>query len=144
MSYGIIEYNQDGLIKCEICNKYFKRVITHVRQKHFMTEREYKLSYGFDLKKGIISKESKQKSHDAIMRNYQQCISENLNKGAKYRFKKGSKGRTKEQVSAQTKLMLIERAKNSMTEETRKKRGQEVGLSGLGNKARWHIKKQGN
>ena len=136
MAYGIIEYNQDGLPKCEICNKYFKRVITHVRQKHFMTEREYKLSYGFDLKKGIISKESKQKSRDAVIKNYDLCI-ENLSKGAKYRFKKGYAGRTKEQVSAQTKLMLAERAKNSMSLETRKKRGQEVGLSGLGNKKRW-------
>ena len=137
MAYGIVEYNQDGLPKCEICQKYFHRVLRHVCQKHFMTEREYKIMFGFDLKKGITSKESKQKSRDAIMRNYQQCINENLSKGAKYRFKKGSAGRTREQVSAQTKLMLAERAKNSMSPETRKKRGQEVGLSGLGNKKRW-------
>lgn len=137
MSYGIIEYNQNGLPKCEICGQYFKRVLPHVRQKHFMTEREYKIMFGFDVKKGITSKESKEKSREAIMRNYERCITENLSKGAKYRFKKGSSGRTKNKVSQQTKIMLIERAKNSMHDDLRKQKGRELGLSGLGNKKRW-------
>lgn len=137
MAYGIIEYNRDGLPKCEICNKYFARVLRHVCQKHFMTAREYKEKFGFDVKKGILSKESKQKSRDAVIKNYDLCVEKNFSKREKYWFKKGHEGRTKNQMSEQTRLMLIERAKNSMSLETRKKRGQEVGLSGLGNKKRW-------
>jgi hypothetical protein len=91
MSYGIIEYNIKGLPKCEICNKHFHRVLTHVRQRHNMTEREYKQTYGFDLKKGITSQESKLKSREAAIKNYEQVIYENLLQcGIKPRFTVGS------------------------------------------------------
>ena len=62
MAYGILEYNEEGKPKCEICGKFFNRVISHVRQKHFLNEREYKKQFGFELKKGICSKESSEKS----------------------------------------------------------------------------------
>lgn len=78
MGYGIIEYDENGLPKCEICGKHFKRVLTHVRQKHGITEREYKLQFGFDLKKGICSKESSDLSRKHVYDNYDQCISKNL------------------------------------------------------------------
>lgn len=141
MAYGIIEFNQDGLIKCEICGQYFKRVLGHVRQKHFMTEREYKIYYGFDLKKGITSKESKQKSRDAVMKNYEKCIENNLiKKGNSHRYKKGDAGRTKNMVSEQTRQRLSNLAKTNMTIEKRKELCKELGKSGLGNKARWNKK----
>lgn len=138
MSYGIIEYNSDGLPKCEVCGKHFNRVLSHVRQKHSMTEREYKIMYGFDLKKGIISEQSRDKSRQAVLNNFETVVEQNLIiRGEKSRFINGSKGRTRDQVSAQTKIMLVERARKSMTDETRKQRGREVGLSGLGNSIRW-------
>lgn len=123
---------------CKICGKSFDRVASHVRQKHFMTAREYKTMYGLDLIKGITSKESKEKSRTAALRNYETVIEKNLlEKGKRTQFKKGSKGRTRDQVSEQTRKMLAERAKNSMTPELRKQRGKELGLSGKGNKKRW-------
>lgn len=138
MAYGIIEYNADGLPKCELCGRYFNRVLSHVRQKHAMTEREYKIMFGFDLVKGITSAQSREKSRQAVLNNFETVVEKNLTKrGEQSRFKKGTEGRTSDQVSEQTKLMLADRARNSMTLETRKKRGREIGLSGKGNVKRW-------
>jgi len=110
MAYGIIEYDKEGKPKCEICGKYFHRVITHVRQKHFLTTREYKEAYGFDVKKGICSLQSKEKSHNAVMANFDRVVRQNLMEGGKHsRFQKGGSGRTKEQVSEQTRRMLMKR-----------------------------------
>lgn len=138
MAYGVIEYNEDGEPMCEICGSHFKRVIAHARQKHHISEKEYKLQFGFNLRKGICSKESSEKSRERVFENYEQCIGKNLELlGQKSRFKVGSEGRTKEKVSEQTRLMLVDRAKNNLTAETRKKIGKELGISGLGNKKRW-------
>lgn len=138
MAYGIIEYNEVGQPMCEICGKHFDRVIAHARQKHHMSEREYKLRFGFNLKKGICSQESSEKSRERVFENYEQCIGKNLELlGEKSRFKPGSKGRTKDKVSEQTRLMLVDRAKNNLTLEVRKSIGKTLGLSGLGNKKRW-------
>lgn len=138
MAYGVIEYNEDGQPMCEICGNYFNRVIAHARQKHHISEKEYKLQFGFNLRKGICSKESSEKSRERVFENYEQCIGKNLELlGQKSRFKVGSEGRTQDKVSEQTRLMLVDRAKNNLTAETRKKIGKELGLSGLGNKKRW-------
>lgn len=132
MSYGKPEYNNDGHIKCEICGKYFTRVVSHVRQKHDMNEREYKLTYGFDLTKGLVSPESKEKSRQAALRNYNKVIAKNLlDKGVKTRFKVGTKGRTKDMVFEQTRIALKERLNQPYMQEAMKKSGQKLGLSGL-------------
>jgi hypothetical protein len=108
MSYGQVEYNKKGLPKCEICNKHFKRVVAHVRQKHDLDARAYKKQFGFDLSKGICSRESSEKSRVAVSENYDTVVSKNLiENGKKTQFKKGYKGRTKDQVSEQTRRMLI-------------------------------------
>lgn len=108
--YGKVEFDEDGKPMCEVCGKHYKRVISHVRQKHDMNEREYKVTYGFDVKKGICSKESAMKSRVKVYENYDKVVKKNLIiKGQKSRFKDGHKGRTKEQVSEQTRLMLIEK-----------------------------------
>jgi len=106
-----------------------------------MNEREYKLQFGFDLKKGICSKESSEKTRLKTLFNYNKCIKINLEvKGAKSRFKKGDKGRTKDQVSEQTKIMLKERLKNPKMIEAMSESGKAVGKSGLGNLKRWGAK----
>lgn len=139
MAYGVIEYNEDGEPMCEICGNHFKRVIAHARQKHHLSEREYKLQFGLNLKKGICSKESAEKSRERVLANYEQCIGKNLQLlGEKNRFKVGSEGRTRDKVSEQTRLMLVDRAKNNMLPQKRKELGKILGLSGLGNKKRWN------
>lgn len=109
MSYGKIEYNEDGLPKCEICGEHYHRVTAHVRQIHGLSAREYKLQFGFDLIKGICSRESSEKTRVKTMSNFDIVITENLIKGGEQtRFKFGSKGRTREKVSKQTLLRLKE------------------------------------
>lgn len=139
MAYGVIEYNEDGQPMCEICGKYFDRVIAHARQKHHISEREYKMQFGLNVKKGICSKESAEKSRERVFENYEQCIGKNLQLlGEKTRFRFGSEGRTQEKVSEQTRLMLVDRAKNNMLPQKRKELGRALGLSGLGNAKRWN------
>jgi len=137
--YGVIEYNEDGKPMCEICGKHFNRVIAHARQKHDITEKEYKLRFGFDLKKGICSKESSAKSREKVMENYDKCIGQNLIKnGEKSRFQDGDPGRTKDKVSQQTKLRLIARLKEPEMVEAMRKSGKRLAATGLGNKKRWN------
>lgn len=142
MSYGKIEYNDEGQPKCEICGEYFNRVTSHARQKHFINEREYKQQFGFDLKKGICSKESSERTRSKTLSNYEKCIQRNLvTKGSKSRFIQGHGGRTKDMVSAQTKIRLKERLKTPKMIEAMEISGKKVGNSGLGNKTRWSSKK---
>lgn len=139
MAYGVIEYNEEGQPMCEICGKHFNRVAVHVKQKHQISEREYKLQFGFNLTKGICSKESAERSRERVFENYDKCIGKNLQLlGENTRFQVGSEGRTQEKVSEQTRLMLVDRAKNNMLPGKRKELGRTLGLSGLGNKKRWN------
>lgn len=138
MPYGQIKYNEDGKPMCEICGEYFDRVISHVRQKHEMNEREYKKQFGFDLKKGICSKVSSERTRYKTLNNYDKCIQRNLiTKGVETRFNDGHTGRTKEMVSEQTRNRLKERLKQPYMVKAMKKAGEMVGKSGLGNKKRW-------
>lgn len=135
MAYGIIEYDKNGKPVCEICGKSFNRVLSHVRQKHDMNEREYKKKFGFDLKKGICSQESSDKSREKVLENYDLCIGQNLLVGGKdSRFEDGDKGRTKDQVSEQTRIMLKERLKQPYMVKAMQEAGRKLGLSGLGNR----------
>lgn len=138
MSYGRIEYSEDGLPMCEICGKHFNRVLSHVRQKHLISEKEYKQQFGFDLKKGICSKESSEKSREAVLNNSDLCIGKNLiHGGKKSRFKNGDPGRTKDKVQEQTRIRLRDRLKEPYMVEAMKLSGKKLGRSGLGNKKRW-------
>jgi hypothetical protein len=103
-----------------------------------MSEREYKLTFGFELIKGICSKESSEKSREKTLANYDKCISKNLiHGGNKTRFIKGNLGRTSDMVQEETRLKLLARLKTPQMIEAMRKSGQNVGNSGLGNKIRW-------
>lgn len=142
MAYGVIEYDNEGKPICEICKKSFNRVLSHVRQKHDMSEREYKITFGFDLGKGICSKESSERSRETTLANYDKCIGKNLiHCGKKSRYCKGHLGRTKDMVQEQTRLMLKKRLEEPHMVEAMRKSGERVGNSGLGNIKRWQINK---
>jgi hypothetical protein len=112
MSYGIVEYDQEGKPICEICGKAYHRVLGHVRQKHQLTEKEYKKQFGFDVTNGICSKESAERTRVKTKANFVKCIKHNLLvNGVKTQFKVGSKGRTKDKVSEQTKINLTNHIK---------------------------------
>lgn len=107
MSYGVIEYNEAGKPKCEICGKHYDRVLTHVRQKHQLSEKQYKKQWGFDLTNGICSASSSERTRIKTKENFDKCIKLNLlAKGKTTRYKVGSKGRTRDKLSEQTKRRL--------------------------------------
>ncbi len=141
MGYGEIRFDDDGLPICEICGKSFKRLLTHVRQKHFMSAREYKEQFGLDVSKGIMSEESREKSRYNVYSNFGKVVIQNLiEKGEETRYKDGDKGRTKDMVSEQTKKMLTKHCQTNMSPEKRKELGMKLGKSGKGNQARWKSK----
>ena len=138
MSYGQVEYTDEGLPICELCGKAFDRVIAHVRQKHKVTARDYKQQFGLDVKKGICSKESALKSREAVAENYDKVVRHNLvEKGATSRFELGSDGRKRDKMSKQTLLRLQAGLKNPNMVAALKVSGTRLGLSGIGNKVRW-------
>lgn len=108
MAYGVIEYNEAGLPKCEICGKPFKKLLAHVYQKHGLLKREYKKQFGLALNKGILCNESYLKIRKSTMKRAS-FISNNIKMLKEYQFEKGCKGRTREHVSAQTRLELKQR-----------------------------------
>lgn len=135
--YGVIEYNDDGLPKCEVCGKHFSRVLSHVRQKHDMNEKEYKSQFGFESTKGVCSKESSEKTRIKTLSNYAVIQKNLIEKGCKSRFKDGCEGRTKDKVSEQTRIALKKRLKEPYMVEAMRKSGRALGKSGMGNKKRW-------
>lgn len=107
--YGIIEYNEHGNPKCEICGAYPIRIGTHVRWHHHMTAFEYKKEYGLSIHKGICSKESSLKSRIKALQ-FKNIESDKARSRA-VRFKKGHPGRTKDKLSEQERLIIISRGK---------------------------------
>lgn len=100
---GKVHYDEKGNPRCHICGKSYKKVLSHVWQKHGMSAEEYKKKFGLDLNKGLICEETRKTLQQHIKNNYNKVVTENLiNKGKNTRFEKGSKGRTADQVSLQT------------------------------------------
>lgn len=106
-NYGEIEYDDRGYPICHICGKSFKKLMSHVTQKHGLTALEYKKEFGLDVSKGIMCKESTELARARALENYDLVIKKNLlEKGAATRFVDGSKGRTIDKVSPQTMIRL--------------------------------------
>lgn len=105
---GKVHYDDRGYPRCHVCGKSFKKVLTHVWQKHGMSADEYKEHYGLDAGKGIICDDTRAKLRAAVSRNYDKVVVENLlNKNEATQFKPGSGGRTRDKVRLQTKLVLV-------------------------------------
>lgn len=109
--YWQVEYNIDWLPICEICGKSFKKILSHVTQKHNLNAREYKIKYWLDVKKWICFEWTKKILQQRIKENYDLVVKDNLiNHWKETRFSKWVlKWKKKSYVSEQTKQMLRER-----------------------------------
>ena len=106
--YGEVTYSPDNKPICHICGKAFNKILSHARQVHKVSAREYKETYGLDVKKGIMSPKSTSLARQRVYENYDVSIENNLlDRGKKSRYKEGHKGRTKDQVSEQTRRRLV-------------------------------------
>ncbi len=106
-------YNKDNAIKCEVCGKYFRKVGAHVVQAHgYNTAREYRIEYGFDVRRGQVPEEDRKVLANNCRKNH---TINNLKQGAKYRFKKGDKvGRYKRSAQTMERLKQSSMLKNNL------------------------------
>lgn len=106
--YGKVIYDEDDKVVCGICNKSYKKLLSHVLQTHKLTGNEYREMFGLDKGVGLIAKDTKKRLQEAVKKNYDTVITENLiNKGKNTRLKKGYTGRTKDMIREQTRQRLI-------------------------------------
>ncbi len=106
---GEIHYDKEGKPICHICGKSFKKLLSHVWQKHKMSAYDYKKHFGLETTKSIMCKESIEIARQRNLENYDKVVKNNLiRKGENTRFKEGYKGRTKDQVSPMTAKKLKE------------------------------------
>lgn len=103
-----------GTIQCLECGRYYKRVCNHVRMVHGMTAREYKMKYGLDVGRGILTKNARH-----IMREYTLhnpiCMA-NLELGRATRFKKGVSNNYQRSLQTLARLKLGTRKGEHETE----------------------------
>ena len=136
--YGAVSHDVRGWPICHICGQSYRRLMAHVRQKHFMTAYEYKKMYGLNTTHGICSADSADLSRDAVIRHYDKVVAANLlENGKRTRITKGSKGRTRDQLCAQERNRLVTMHADALVVAAYRKSGQQLGKSGLGNKKRW-------
>lgn len=134
--YGKPEYDDQGRVMCEVCGQHFDRVIAHSRQVHDLGARAYKVRFGLDVKKGLLSDRSRARSQEAVY-SRPEIIEALVANGQEHRFKPGSQGRTKEMVSEQTRTNLRERLRQEPMITVLREAGRKLGKSGAGNKTRW-------
>jgi len=140
MPYGIIEYNDDGHLKCELCGNFFNRLSNHLRYTHRMTSGDYKATFGLNIKQALWSKADSLKQREKTLSHYDQCIKKNLiDSPGRNSFKKGHPGRTKDKVREQTRIMLYNRI-TSIDKERIRELCRELGKSGLGNAKRRELR----
>jgi hypothetical protein len=94
---------EPGKIKCQICGKYYNQVGSHIYWTHKMTAREYRLEYGFDLKRGQLTQELREIKAQHVFDN---GTVKNLNKGKKFWFVKGDRRAGKYQRQPETIMRL--------------------------------------
>lgn len=103
---GEITYNEKGYPICHICGKAYKKVLSHAYHTHGILAYDYKIEFGLETSKGVLSEESR----NLILENNTGVnIDKMIEAGKDTRFKKGYKGRTRDMVSPQTRKALIER-----------------------------------
>ena len=101
--YGEVIKNPDGTLVCHICGKSFCKLGSHVYMSHHMTSREYKIMFGLDVLKGLITDEHRAILSDLNKKHFDLVVRENLIEGGREtRFKKNSPGRPKRMISEQT------------------------------------------
>ena len=99
---GELKKDRYGNYYCHICGKSFKKLMSHVVQKHNMTAMEYKRHFGLYTTKGILCEDSRRLARERNLENYGIVVEENLvDKGKNTRFKHGAEGRPKSKVCPQ-------------------------------------------
>lgn len=93
-------------IQCLICKKYFRKVGSHITQRHAMTAREYREQFNLEVKRGLLTEYEREPLRDHVLTN---GTLKNLKAGQKFWFKKGSKvvGRYKRSPVTMERLKVL-------------------------------------
>lgn len=111
--YGVVEKNEAGLIKCEICGEYFNRVACHVNKAHGLSAKEYKVKFGFVRSVGLCSDVSKSITSENSKEFYRNGVFEKfISRSHIGKFKKGCSGRTSDIISPQARIQQTNRMRS--------------------------------
>ena len=104
--YGDVSYDPDGKPICHICGKAYDKLLAHVWQVHKLSAYDYKIEFGLDVGKGIMSKESTELARKRVYENFDASVVKPLIEGGKKtRFKVGES--STKYLSEQSKRRLI-------------------------------------
>ena len=98
-SAGKIEKDYRGYVVCHICGKAYKRLGSHIKEKHNMTIADYKKQFGL-----CANVRTTEDSYHDTMRNYalvNNMDKQLIDKGLQTRFKKGDDSRKGKEVRLQ-------------------------------------------
>lgn len=95
-TYKTPTYDDNGLVKCEICEGYFARVACHVLKAHQTHASDYKRQFGFSPSNGLCSIQSKEKTGKTSRKRYTQGkMASFVENSKKSQYQKGESGRFK-------------------------------------------------
>jgi RNA polymerase sigma factor (sigma-70 family) len=125
--YGKPEFNEEGKIKCELCQGYYHKLGNHLYKTHKVNTQDYKAEFGFYKHTGLLSKSSEKRALELAEAHIE--IFTAAVEGKAVKFKKGWSGRTRDLMREQTRLMLIE---NNISQTPRSENGKKLARTGLG------------
>lgn len=106
---------KDDMIECELCEKLFVQLGTHVQSSHNMSAREYKKRFGLDVSKGLVPDwYHEEKSRETIENKSWAHLPE---VGKETRFKPGSTRAGRYERSEETKQRLKEHGKKVLNND---------------------------
>lgn len=98
----VVQYDETGLVICEICGKSFKKLWSHLRWWHKILTEDYKREQWLNQSQSLMCTESIELARANNKENYELVVGENLKTaGVNTRFKKWYKGRPKSKISIQ-------------------------------------------
>jgi hypothetical protein len=109
--YWKLEYDLEWKCICELCQKSFNKLWSHLRMTHKMLAKDYKKQFWLDVRKWLLSEYSYKKLKDNNDKYFNLVVTENLINGwIKNRFK--SNHWKKKYFSEETKIRMREQTIN--------------------------------
>ncbi len=75
-------------IQCFICKKWYRKVGSHIKERHDMTCRQYREYFDLEVKRGLLTESERKPLRDNVFSN---GTVKNLKKGKRFWFVKGDK-----------------------------------------------------
>jgi hypothetical protein len=101
--YIPVRYDTEWKVICELCDKSFNKLWSHLRMTHRMLTSDYRKQFWLDRCAKLMSEFSIDLARERNKENYELVVKENLiARWVKTRYKEGDKWRTLDKMSPQT------------------------------------------